>query len=351
MTNALEPAAIRAAQAENPKMRARDLSASLGIAEAHYVAAWCGDGTTRLKPDFNLIFPALEALGEVMALTRNDSAVHEKTGVYDKFHPGKHAAMMLGDAIDMRMFAKHWVHAFAVETRDGDSVRRSLQFFDAHGEAIHKVHSRAATNLDAWRDLVAAFAHEDQSASMELEARAVPAKRSGAMATFDELRERWSRMTDTHQFVSILKKLDLERIDAVRGVGEDFAWQIDVSSVAAMLRLSANEKLPIMCFVGNPGCIQIHSGPVETIKEMGPWLNVLDPGFNLHLRQDHVKEVWAVRKPTDKGHVTSLEAYDAAGDLIVQFFGKRVEGQDERKGWRMIMEQLPRVHKERAISA
>ena len=95
----------------------------------------------------------------------------------------------------------------------------------------------------------------------------------------------------------------------MRGVGEDFAWQIDVSSVAAMLRLSANEKLPIMCFVGNPGCIQIHSGPVETIKEMGPWLNVLDPGFNLHLRQDHVKEVWAVRKPTDKGHVTSLEAY------------------------------------------
>ncbi|MDP2118638.1 MAG: ChuX/HutX family heme-like substrate-binding protein [Hoeflea sp.] len=350
MANTLDPAAIRAAQADNPKMRARDLAATLGIAEAEYVAAWCGEGATRLNLDFNRIFPALEALGEVMALTRNESAVHEKTGVYDKFHGGKVAAMMLGETIDMRMFSKHWVHAYAVETRDADSVRHSLQFFDAHGEAVHKIHSRPATDLAAWSDLVAEFAHEDQPDTVALEAKVPATRKTGSEPALDELRDRWSRMTDTHQFVSILKKLDLDRIDAVRGVGEDYAWQIDTSAVGAMLKLSANEKLPIMCFVGNPGCIQIHSGPVESIKEMGPWLNVLDPGFNLHLRQDHVKEVWAVRKPTDKGHVTSLEAYDAAGDLIVQFFGKRIEGQDEREGWRMIMEQLPRVQAERAIA-
>ena len=350
MTKTLDPAAIRAAQADNSKMRARDLAKSLGIAEAVYVAAWCGEGATRLKVDFDLIFPALEALGEVMALTRNESAVHEKTGVYDKFHSGKFAAMMLGDTIDMRMFSKHWVHAFAVQSRDGETVRHSLQFFDAHGEAVHKIHSRPTTNRAAWHDLVATFAHENQSTSVTLEAKAAAAKPTGIGLAADELRDRWSRMTDTHQFVSILRKLGLERIDAVRGVGDEFAWQIDTSSVGAMLKLSANEKLPIMCFVGNPGCIQIHSGPVETIKEIGPWINVLDPGFNLHLRQDHVKEVWAVRKPTDKGHVTSLEAYDKAGDLIVQFFGKRIEGQDEREGWRIIMEQLPRVQKERAIA-
>lgn len=344
MTKTIDAAAIRAAQAENPKLRARDLAASLGVAEAEYVAAWCGEGATRLRVDFDLIFPALEALGEVMALTRNESAVHEKTGVYDKFHSGKHAAMMLGDNIDMRMFAKHWVHAFAVEARDGETVRHSLQFFDAQGDAVHKIHARPATDLAAWRHLVAVFAHQDQSSSIVLAAKEPLARRANASNVVQELRDRWSRMTDTHQFVSILKKLDLERIEAVRSIGEEYAWQIDTSSVGAMLKLSANEKLPIMCFVGNPGCIQIHSGPVAAIKETGPWLNVLDPGFNLHLRQDHVNEVWAVRKPTDRGHVTSLEAYDKAGNLIVQFFGKRIEGQDERDGWRMIMEQLPRVH-------
>ena len=49
------------------------------------------------------------------------------------------------------------------------------------------------------------------------------------------------------------------------------------------------------------------------------------------------------RKPTDKGHVTSIEAYNEAGDLIIQFFGKRIERQDERGAWREIVENLPRV--------
>jgi putative hemin transport protein len=98
-----------------------------------------------------------------------------------------------------------------------------------------------------------------------------------------------------------------------------------------------------MCFVGNRGCIQIHSGPVKSIKPMGPWINVLDETFHLHLRTDHIQEVWAVRKPTKDGHVTSLEAYNAEGEMIIQFFGKRKEGSDERAEWREIMENLPRA--------
>ena len=73
---------------------------------------------------------------------------------------------------------------------------------------------------------------------------------------------------------------------------------------------------------------------------MGHWLNVLDPTFHLHLRTDHIDQVWAVRKPTEKGHVTSLEAFDAEGNLLIQFFGKRIEGQDERPQWRSIVENL-----------
>jgi putative hemin transport protein len=69
----------------------------------------------------------------------------------------------------------------------------------------------------------------------------------------------------------------------------------------------------------------------------------LDETFHLHLRQDHIAETWAVRKPTKDGHVTSLEAYDANGEMIIQFFGKRKEGSDERADWRDIVENLPRA--------
>jgi putative hemin transport protein len=73
---------------------------------------------------------------------------------------------------------------------------------------------------------------------------------------------------------------------------------------------------------------------------MGPWLNVMDPTFHLHLRVDRLAEVWAVRKPTADGHVTSLEALDDQGEMVIQFFGKRKEGVAEREEWRAIMEGL-----------
>src|SRR3546814_12674607 len=61
-----------------------------------------------------------------------------------------------------------------------------------------------------------------------------------------------------------------------------------------------------------------HTGPVTTLKQVGPWFNVLDPGFNLHLRDGDITEAWVVRKPTRDGLVTALEVYDAEGRQIAQ---------------------------------
>ena len=154
MTNTPSPAEIRDAVRDNPKMRTRDLAQTLGISEGELVAAHCGHTARRITVDFEKIFPGLEAAGEVMALTRNENAVHEKIGVYDKYIAGKHAAMMLGEKIDTRMFPAKWAHGFALESADGDAVKRSLQFFDAQGMAVHKVHARPATNIDKWNALV-----------------------------------------------------------------------------------------------------------------------------------------------------------------------------------------------------
>ena len=68
----------------------------------------------------------------------------------------------------------------------------------------------------------------------------------------------------------------------------------------------------------------------------------MDEGFHMHLRSDHIAELWTVRKPVKEGHVTSIEAYDSDGGLIISFFGKRHEGEAERPDWRSLAESLPR---------
>ncbi|TCS04538.1 ChuX/HutX family heme-like substrate-binding protein [Rhizobium sp. BK418] len=336
------PAEIRAFRAENPKMRERDVAAQLKISEAALVAAEVGISAIRIDAGAIKLLERVADLGEVMALSRNENAVHEKIGVYENISTGMHNAIVLGENIDLRIFPSRWAHAFAVTKKDGDTERLSLQYFDKTGSAVHKIHLRPASNVEAYHRIVAELKLADQSQEFA-EAEASFSSDEGGNVTQEELRDNWSRLTDTHEFFGMLKRLKIGRQAAVRSVGDDYAWKLDNTATAEMMQASVKSGLPIMCFVANSGIVQIHSGPIFNIQPIGPWLNILDETFHLHLRRDRVAETWAVRKPTKDGHVTSLEAYDADGNMIIQFFGKRKEGSDERAEWRGIMESLPRA--------
>jgi putative hemin transport protein len=336
----MDASEIRERRSQNLKMRERDFARIVKISEAELVAAYVGHGTTRLVCDVPGLLTGLEAVGEVMALTRNESAVHEKIGVYRNTEVSPHVGIVHGDEIDLRVFPKHWVSAFAVEKADETgAIRRSLQFFDASGDATHKVHLREASNLEAYTELVARFTAPEQTGKLII----VPpteAAFDGAPASSDELDAAWRKMTDTHQFFGLLRKLNLERLTALEMAKPDLAWPLRADEVATMLHGAVAGEVPIMAFVGSRGCIQIHSGAIKNVQPMGPWINIMDETFHMHLRADQITELWAVRKPTKDGHVTSVEAYAADRSLIIQFFGVRHEGVDERPEWRALVEGL-----------
>jgi putative hemin transport protein len=339
----ISPEQVRQKRLDHPKMRERDLAAILDISEAELVAAHSGFGVTRIEPRIAEFLSGIKAVGTVMALTRNNGAVHEKIGVYEKSHASESSAIVLGKDIDLRIFPSHWVHGFAVEKEVDGETRHSLQFFDKAGDAVHKVHLRAESNLDAYLDLVEKLKSGDQSPYISVAPIAQKAEAlSEAEQIVPELRERWASMQDVHQFVGILRSLKLSRQQALHLVGEEYATKLDHSAVQGLVDSAVASNLSIMCFVGSRGCIQIHTGPVQNTKILGPWLNVMDPTFHLHLRLDTLAEVWAVRKPVKEGYVTSVEAYDANGHLVIQFFGERHEGEQELQGWRSLVAALPR---------
>lgn len=323
------PAALRSARAENPKSRARDLAQSLGVTEAHLVAAMV-DGTAVVRIDAapDRLMPHVQALGPVLALTRNDSCVHERDGAYLDFRAGEHAAMVLGPDIDLRLFPRHWVHAFTV----AEGGKRSVQVFDAAGDAVHKIHLRPASNVAAFDALVADLRLADQSDGIETAPRATIEAAKGNPEKLDILRQEWAGMTDTHQFLRLTAKLKMNRLGAYRLVGDPWVRALSTDAVNEVLRQAAAQQVPVMIFVGNMGCIQIHGGLIHRVEPMGPWMNVLDPGFNLHLRADHVAEVWLVTKPTKHGLAISVEGFDARGALILQIFGQRAPGNEQSAG-------------------
>lgn len=339
---------IREKRADNPKLRERDFADMLGITEAQFLSAFQGHGVTPVNSHPDQIMHAAQTMGDVMALTRNVSCVHEKIGVYDNYHPGHHAAMVLSEDIDLRIFPSHWCHGFMVEKETDAGVRRSLQVFDAAGDAVHKIFLRDPAKQEAWNTAKSVLGLDGVPELIEVADRAPVEAPKSDPAKLDVLRREWARLTDTHQFLRLASKLKMNRLGAYRIAGDPFVRALKPSAVDDMLVKLQAQGTGVMLFVGNKGCIQIHTGRLENLHPMGPWQNVMDPRFNLHLRLDHVAEVWAVDKPTQRGPAMSVEAFDADGSLIFQVFGIPKDGNDTRPEWRALVATLESLEKEEA---
>lgn len=355
---------IRAAlvQARAGGLRVRDAAETLGLSEgcviaahAHDSAAGHGLHATPVHTDWLALLGSLQACGPLMGLTRNLSTVIEKTGAYKNLSgngPGGAMGLALGDDIDLRLFFNQWHAGFVVADGSNDPTKSSLQFFDRHGTAVHKIFARACTHVGAWAQVLAEAAGHTGARGQP---RAFEAPQPAAawspeppsVVNAAAFAQAWTGMTDTHQFFGLLRHFGLQRQQAFRLVQGQYAHRLDRSAVRDLLMEAAFVGLPITCFVGSPGCIQIHTGPVRRVEPMEvlgkQWLNVLDPGFNLHLREDLIDEVWVVEKPTNDGVVTSVEAFDAQGETMAMFFGARKPGQPELVGWRALAAHLPHL--------
>jgi len=335
------------------KARHRDIAAMLDLSEGELIAAHSGAAcadfplllrATRLRNGWSDIVESLEPLGEVMALTRNASCVHEKTGIYRNASHNHHVGLVLGGAIDLRIFYQQWSHGFGVIEKTDQGVQRSLQFFGADGTAIHKIFLKPGSDVTAYTDLVAHFAASDQAPGICVQAAAIRAvERADAAIDVAGFHQAWRSLRDTHDFFGLLKSFGVTRTQALRLADPQYVQKVEPDDCHSLLQAAAADGVAIMVFVGNPGMIQIHAGPVRKLAVTGPWLNVLDADFNLHLREDHIASAWVVRKPTVDGLVTSLELFDAHGDTIALFFGDRKPGKCELCEWRALIEKIQQV--------
>ncbi|MDD5198961.1 MAG: hypothetical protein PHC88_04095 [Terrimicrobiaceae bacterium] len=323
----------------DPKLRIRDAARKLGASEAELLVT--GGTVTRLRPEWPELFDAFKTLGRVMCLTRNEHAVHERKGHFRDigFFGGGAMGQVVGHDIDLRFFPRQWAAAFAVRADAETGAHDSVQIFGAEGLALHKVFLQEDGDRAAFERLIAEFAAPETGfAALPAEPATVDLPDAGI--DVEGLRAGWRALEDTHHFFGLLKKFQVGRVQALRLAGGEFAVPMPVAVAGEVLRRASAAKLPIMIFVGNRGCIQIHTGEVEKIAPYGDWINVLDPDFNLHLRESGVAGAWLVRKPTKDGIVTSIELYDSAGENLALFFGKRKPGELEDTRWRDLAESL-----------
>ena len=324
---------------QNPGKYARDIAALMGIAEAELTWHRVGHDAWRLRGEIREIIAALESVGETKCICRNEYAVHEQVGAFTHQQLGDHAGLVLNPrALDLRLFLSQWASFFHLRETGPRGERQSIQFFDRQGDALLKVYTTEQTDMAAWGDLLARYIHADNP-PLALIAAETPAQTSVTVEG-SVVDKAWREMTDVHQFFGLLKRHSLSRQQAFRLVGDDLACQVDNGALAQLLGTAQQDNNEIMIFVGNRGCVQIFTGQIEKLTPMKGWLNIFNPTFTLHLRDDTIAESWVTRKPTSDGFVTSLELFAADGTQIAQLYGQRTEGDPEQTQWRLQVESL-----------
>lgn len=348
MTSPLNPTELKIRYAnyklENPKKRIRDAAKDLAVSELELLSLSVGEHVTRLRPEPKTLLSEIEALGEVMALTRNEFVVHERKGVYSNlsFMDGHNMGLVVNPDIDLRLFMGQWKSIYAVVLETRGRKLYGFQFFNARGEAVHKIYLTPKSIQAIYLQLVEKYKADDQSIGTTVDKSVVEPKEYAKDEEVDILafHKEWIQMEDTHHFFGMLGKHQLARQQALRLAPKGYAYQVDNDAIKRVMHQAAKEEVPIMVFVHSRGCIQIHTGKVKKIVELGDWFNIMDPMFNLHLNTRGVDQTWVVFKNTKEGLVTSIELFDEQGELIVYCFGKRKPGIPELASWRKLVHTL-----------
>jgi putative hemin transport protein len=311
------------------------------VSEAELLSSQIGESVTTLKSNWPEILVEFKKLGKVMSLCRSNGCVLEHKGNFQKITidgSAPHQMATVIGPIEQRVFFSAWKFGFAVENETSRGVMRSFQFFDKSGTAILKVYLQDDTKVDIFNQLVSAYRSENQQQDLQIEEFVKP--EYAKKIDMDAFTHDWENMKDTHDFFGMLRKYNVHRLDAVKWIDDRWANEVDRLSARKIVEIASASQLPIMIFVGNRGNIQIHQGKVKTIRQMGDWLNVLDPQFNMHLNEDLIANAFVVHKQTEDGLVSSLELFDKEGEMIAQFFGLRKPGLPQLPAWSALIDSL-----------
>jgi len=324
----------------NPTARIRNAAKDLGVSEMELLCTSIGTSVTPLTGSWEEFLKEVKSCGYVMALTRNDAAVHERKGEYINVSFNPHAGLVLGPDIDLRLFMNRWKFGYAVAEPFRGEERLSFQFFDAAGDAVHKIYMTEKSNVEGYRALATKYTATEGWDLPELTPYAVRPNVNNPAPDVEGFQNAWLNLKDTHDFYMMLRDYRLNRVQALELAPEGHATKVSNSFHRDMLQEVSATGTEIMVFIGNAGCIQIHTGKATKLMEMNEWYNILDEEFNMHLNEEHIDQAWIVKKPTTDGIVTALECFDKNGEIIVQFFGKRKPGVPELESWREIIAKL-----------
>lgn len=298
----------------DPKLRIRDAARELGVSEAELVALGNGDSSFQLQSRWDEILSSLKSAGQLMGLTRNEHAVHECYGSYEELTFCNEVCFVENDRFRVALFLSEWSFGFFVKESNRGEIRQSLQFFNQDGDAVHKIYMTSDSQGDPLEYLVRDFALSEQSPSITVGGHQSTSRRRrpGTLWSSDRINNGWAIKGGHHSIQQT--HLELEELNSS-------ARSLHPENVDGLLHESAEKGFRLVVAVESPGALQIYDGPIQKIARTGPWINILDDTFNLHLRDARLPSLWLIAEQHPRhDRSPSLCWFDDKNQLSMQFF-------------------------------
>ena len=243
-------------------LRIRDAASKLGVSEAELLSTEIGDTTSYLSIDnYYEFFKNILKLNKVMFLVRNDFVVHEKI-ITALSYILKENYIMSKDGnrlIDVNF--NNIKYAFFQKKKHKKIELKSFQLFDNNGNSIIKIYLKD-DNHNPFDKIAEKY---KKKYLYELQSQDLTLQNNSNYYTFQDINVFYKqRQTNSHSH---------------KIAGENFRSIIDKVS---------DYKIKIQIILVSKNIIQYHEDKLIKIVDYGPWYNILDKNFNLHILEKKI---------------------------------------------------------------
>ena len=283
-------------QSNNKKVRIRDAANQMKVSEAELLSTEVGADTFYLSVDnIEHFFKELFSVDKIMLLIRSNVVVHEVV-VKPKslqlqgdkilnIEDNKSLVLSFNDNLFKHIFYQKKVHS--------NKELRSFQIFDKKGAAVLKIYLKG----------------QDKSIFDQIALKYMVSYEYELQLDF-----KLSLVSDPKS--NLIQKVDLYFING-EGILDSSEFKLKKAPLRQILDDVSKSRLPVQVHGVGEGTIQYYRGVIKNIIDYGPWINVIDKDFNLHVLENELSESIIINYEITDCNYCSIEFFDREGNHVL----------------------------------
>tara|TARA_Y100000590_G_scaffold192032_1_gene218378 strand:- start:350 stop:1324 length:975 start_codon:yes stop_codon:yes gene_type:complete len=278
---------------KNKKIRIRDAAKQLGVSEAELLSTEIGSDIYYLS-NLNIkgLIENILSADKIMSLIRSDIVVHEKNISCDTINLNNNNSLIFDDGTLLLNFKlDSFKHVFYERKNHNKRELRSFQFFNKAGQSLLKIYLKGHSSK-LFDDLGEKYKVDYGYELQEIDDSIIK-KTKNTLSNID--------MYFSKNIYDSIEKRKLS----------------DKKIFRKILEYASEKDFPFQIHALGMDAIQYHRGTVKNILDYGPWINVIDKSFNIHVLENSLYETYLYKFLKNNTYYYSIEFFDKMNQHVL----------------------------------